>query len=277
MDTPISNDNRPITNPEPAPARQGASDAPAKRRPAGCAAPTDTMTRCAAGSNLLTMLRGGAAADVNLVPDALDQASNGFQLGVEAFTRAGKAAAKTRDAQQVARNGTSTARTLGQVANVLAVAGGVAAAVEEACNNDSYHTVTGRAAGALGVGGAQTVAGLTPHGTAANMVSGLVDDVYRLGQSYGVLGEGPPPKAMEVYNNAGRFVGMLAEVGVAQFEPAVDARGRRNRGGWRAVEGFVHHAKREQGSVSRGLVHAGEWLGDKGYDAYSWVKGKLGF
>lgn len=246
-----------------------------------CAAPSAAVVLATAGGKRC----GG---DLDVVPAAAEQAVNALQLVALRFGRKAEQAADhaswlqrvavsnyrvspsgrvlplpeaartgqltsaeaqlVRGAQEAAESAGKTARPLTRTATALAVLGGVVAGVEEAVNNDTHTSTAGRFAGAAGVGGVQTVAGLTPHGTVASLVSGVVDDVHRLGVAFDVFDAGPPPKAMEVVNNAGRLVGLGADLA--------------SGGGWRAVERFTHHVKHEQGSLSRWIAGGGEWLGE---------------
>lgn len=180
-----------------------------------------------------------------------------------------------RAAEQQAANAARNARVMGGVSNGLAVAGGAYSGYNE-YHNGNYDSTAGQVTGATAVGVGQTLVGLDPYASGAAAASGLVDDLHRLGQAYEVFGDGPPPKIMEVYNNAWRLLGVGADVINAAVSDETDCRGRPKHDGWRSVERFVNHAKHEQGSVSRGLVDAGEWLGDNIADLGLWIGGQIG-
>ncbi len=155
----------------------------------------------------------------------------------------------------------------GHVANVAFAAVGEAGT----SMNTSY---TGAGFRVGGVAASQGLLNSTPQGTIVTMVSGIVDNVHDLGRTYEWWGGDRPPKVVEVFNNAGRSLGVLADVASAALSDDTDCRGRPKRSGWRAVENFVNHAKNEQGSVSRAIVEAGEWWGEPLGDLWNWASGE---
>lgn len=117
-------------------------------------------------------------------------------------------------------------------------------------------------------------AGLNPYAKAAKLISDITDAGVEIYEKASGNDVGGPPKAFEVYNNAGRAVGVLGDVISSAFGDDVDCNGRPKHSGWKSVENFVNQAKTKQGSVSKALVKAGEWHGDWMGDVANWWSGE---
>jgi hypothetical protein len=134
---------------------------------------------------------------------------------------------------------------------------------------------SGGAVRTAGVAASNAVLNYTPQGQSVNSVSSIVDSTVELGEMYGWWDIGGAPKAGEVFNNAGRAVGVVGDFIAGAISPETDCNGRRrpNRG-WESVRNFVDHMRNDQGSLSRALVERGEWWGDRLGDVYNRASGE---
>lgn len=134
----------------------------------------------------------------------------------------------------------------------------------------------GTAARSLAVGASNAALTSHPVGAGLSLVSTGVDSAF-----VHVSGDKNfRPGAMDVFNNAGRSVGVLADIGASMFEDefSVDpctGRKRRNHGAWDSIERMSNHIKKDQGLLSRGFAWWGENVtGEILGSAYNVVSGE---